>query len=156
METQCPYALHSNIYNAVCKKCIGSPLFSISTNFQTSKDRKCTKLSIIWSPYDWNQSFFYRDKCYGAHEFCWKMHDGWVIGPFLWIFESLTTGTHLVFISCCTSFLSQRGPVLGGSKSHVLRQMSVSQSVFFTKFHIGCSTFCTATEKKHVCNLVSL
>ena len=27
---------------------------------------------------------------------------------------------------------------------------------FLTKFTVGCGTNCTATEKKHVCNLVSL
>ena len=49
-----------------------------------------------------------------------------------------------------------RLPVLGGPKSAILGQMSVSQPVFFNKFHVGCGTNRMATEKKHLCNFVSL
>ena len=47
-----------------------------------------------------------------------------------------------------TSYLWRRGPILGGSKSAVSRQMSVSRAFFFDRFHVGCGRNPTATEKK--------
>ena len=48
-----------------------------------------------------------------------------------------------------------RVPVLGGPKSAILGQMSVSQPVFFNKFRVGCGTNCTATEK-NMCVILCL
>ena len=48
------------------------------------------------------------------------------------------------------------GPVLGGSKSAILGQICPSVNRFLNEFCVGCSTKYTATDQKHVCNLVSL
>ena len=45
-------------------------------------------------------------------------------------------------------FSWRRGPVLDGSKSRVLWQMSICQPFFLTKFYVGCSRNPMATEKK--------
>ena len=66
--------------------------------------------------------------------------------------------TSLVMGSCglVSNTSSRRIPVLGGSKSAILGQMSVRQKVFLFKFHVGCGTNCTQQKRKHACNFVSL
>ena len=49
-----------------------------------------------------------------------------------------------------------RGPVLGGSKLVILRQIRPSVNSFFIEFYVGCSRNPTQQKKKHVCNFVSL
>ena len=48
-----------------------------------------------------------------------------------------------------------RVQVLGGSKSAILQQMSVSCAVFLTEFYVGCNRNPTATEK-NMCVILCL
>ena len=51
---------------------------------------------------------------------------------------------------------TRRVPVLGGPKLVILGQIGPSVNRFLNEFCVGCSRNCMATEKKHVCNCVSL
>ena len=51
----------------------------------------------------------------------------------------------LIFLEIFES--SGRVPILGGSKSAILGQMSVGRLVFLIRFYVGCVRNCTATEK---------
>ena len=72
-----------------------------------------------------------------------------------WLCLCWSMSTFLVGARPCP-LLTWHSPVLGGSKSRVLQTNVCWSTGFLTKFHIGCSTNCTATEKKHVCNVWSL
>ena len=61
---------------------------------------------------------------------------------------SLVVGVHLGLLLVCSSFRWSKIINFG---------TNVCQSAdFFNKFHVGFGTFCTAKEKKHVCNLSSI
>ena len=70
-------------------------------------------------------------------------------------FEGTGTNTN-VWCSKILKWSSGHVPIFGGSKSRVLWHLSVRQRVFLIEFQVGCGTNSTWTEKKHMCNLVSL